>query len=1523
MRIHLSKIFRIMLPLLALLIGSATARAQDEEGVKYTLTTRCIPEDASTNFPSVSEYSADASVSLRASGKTGFQFLQWEDEDGNIVSESSRFTYTMPAQDVTLIAHFEYNPDSPAEPTIPEIEIKTYATIQVDWTPMEGGSVSVSGAEEKINDNEWKFEVGTNARISASSRTGFRFVNWTEDGEEISTSSSLSFTVEEGGRSIVANFVYDPSNPSEPGEPKFYRMLALKANPAEAARSLSGAGEHINGTSVDVSASANSYYIFDNWTDDAGNVVSDTQSFSYTMPNKHTTLTANFHYDFNPASPDEPGSPAIDDNGIVGKPRMTMKDKTHVMIMCTTPGATIHYTLDGSTPTTASDVYTEAVFVPGNIVVKAIAVKEGMTDSDVTTYQVTSYRAAMPVITFENQKIKISTTTENATIHYTVDNSDPTADSPVYTAPLDPEDDLLIKAIACRDDLTDSDIAAFVFDRDNYIIEAPVITPQEDGSLLIIASVEGGETRYTIDGTDPTSTSTLYTEPLKLDGNFTVKAYTTHPNYYDSPISEYVQEGFVVETPTCEYADLTLTLATATPGAEIRYTLDESDPTEESTLYTAPLALTEDCKVTARGFKANYEPSDTVSYTFVYVEHQVAAPVVTYDPEALTITMACDTINAQIRYTIDGEAPTAETETLYEGPVAVVGNHTYTARAFRADLFPSEPASVTVDNLKVPTPTSSYAAKQLTLSCADAEATIHYTTDGTNPTAASTAYTGPLTMSADCSVKFIAVREFFLDSEIGSFEFKVADHQVAKPAVSHSVETLKATMTTATEGATIRYTTDGTVPTASTGTLYSAPVDLNGNVTFTVRAFHPDMFDSEVTVYEIADLKLPMPTAAYGKHALTLACEDPTAQIRYTTDGTAPTAESTLYSAPIPLTADCTVRFIAAKTGFVSSDEGSYRFVLADWQEAMPTITKDFAERKITINQANSLPVNVNIDGTVQSLPTPATLDVTPEMTAVSAVAVAQDENRYDSPVMTDEIVFHKAPAITYDGHTLRVALADGEPAATAAERQLFIDGKLAANGTADLSTDINAFCNVTARVQSENAFISDMAEMRIDVYNTGRVAAARNGHRLAEAFGTWGDKADSYEYLRLGGELSRADIDVVAALPQLSTLHIEVDSLAAEDYAGALAGTRIETIFSNEYPEGMLTGMPRLTTLMWGRTDRAIPDGRVTEAGNPNLLFWTPDFDMLPEDSYNTVIYDYAPDGVPTDPEGTGVSGRAETIHLFDGCPFRAHMPLTTGSVDFKKIFRLPTEIDICAGWETLVLPFTAETISHERQGAIVPFAAWDGQNDPYGGIKPFWLYSSNEDGWEETDSIKAGVPYIISMPNNKEYVESSNLDGEVTFLATGEILLGTPESAPKTTSWKAGAEFTGTFMPVEEEGILSMNVNATDGEYAGSAFTADAVTLPFGAYVWAPGEPQAIPVFPDGSGVNLPTVSTDGSVTVETPAPGMLRISSSRALHSAIFTPEGATVRVIDLQAGETLEVDGLTRGLYIVAGVKVMVK
>lgn len=54
-----------------------------------------------------------------------------------------------------------------------------------------------------------------------------------------------------------------------------------------------------------------------------------------------------------------------------------------VAIKCATEGATIYYTLDGSNPTAESTVYTEEIVINENVTIKALAVKEGMDDSDI------------------------------------------------------------------------------------------------------------------------------------------------------------------------------------------------------------------------------------------------------------------------------------------------------------------------------------------------------------------------------------------------------------------------------------------------------------------------------------------------------------------------------------------------------------------------------------------------------------------------------------------------------------------------------------------------------------------------------------------------------------------------------------------------------------------------------------------------------------------------------------------------------------------------------------------------------------------------------------------------------------------------------------------------------------------------------------------------------------------------------------------------------------------------------------
>ena len=60
-----------------------------------------------------------------------------------------------------------------------------------------------------------------------------------------------------------------------------------------------------------------------------------------------------------------------------------------VSITCATAGAEIHYTLNGSTPTLASPVYSAAFTISATTTVKAIAVKSGLNDSNVVTKEYT------------------------------------------------------------------------------------------------------------------------------------------------------------------------------------------------------------------------------------------------------------------------------------------------------------------------------------------------------------------------------------------------------------------------------------------------------------------------------------------------------------------------------------------------------------------------------------------------------------------------------------------------------------------------------------------------------------------------------------------------------------------------------------------------------------------------------------------------------------------------------------------------------------------------------------------------------------------------------------------------------------------------------------------------------------------------------------------------------------------------------------------------------------------------------
>src|ERR1700742_515872 len=112
-------------------------------------------------------------------------------------------------------------------------------------------------------------------------------------------------------------------------------------------------------------------------------------------------------------------------------------------------------------------------------------------------------------------------------------------------------------------------------------------------------------------------------------------------------------------------------------------------------------------------------------------------------------------------------------------------------------------------------------ASTLSVSMTDATpgATIYYTTDGSVPSTSSTVYTTPITLSATTTVNAIAAESGYTTSSMATATYTYAPGittvatPVFAPATGTSfASTLSVSITDATPGATIYYTTDGSVP---------------------------------------------------------------------------------------------------------------------------------------------------------------------------------------------------------------------------------------------------------------------------------------------------------------------------------------------------------------------------------------------------------------------------------------------------------------------------------------------------------------------------------------------------------------------------------------------------------------------------------------------------------------------------------------------------------------------------------------
>ena len=138
-----------------------------------------------------------------------------------------------------------------------------------------------------------------------------------------------------------------------------------------------------------------------------------------------------------------------------------------------------------------------------------------------------------------------------------------------------------------------------------YIADAPEFSPAAGtftDTVSVTISSSSSVIYYTTDGSEPTVSSSLYSEPIKLadNGDYTIRAISVNEKGIQSnessalyTVSIPVPEGPSVSPVSGSYSTATSITVTVPAGSTVYYTLDGSTPTTSSSVYNGPVDMPE------------------------------------------------------------------------------------------------------------------------------------------------------------------------------------------------------------------------------------------------------------------------------------------------------------------------------------------------------------------------------------------------------------------------------------------------------------------------------------------------------------------------------------------------------------------------------------------------------------------------------------------------------------------------------------------------------------------------------------------------------------------------------------------------------------------------------------------------------------------------------------------------------------------------------------------------------------------
>ena len=393
------------------------------------------------------------------------------------------------------------------------------------------------------------------------------------------------------------------------------------------------------------------------------------------------------------------------------------------------------------------------VNVDGDFVLKFISVNNSDGQVVVDNISWTQYGGGTPSVSlptfspmggtfYETINVSISTSTEGATIYYTLDGSDPSESSAEYTAPIEISETTTVKAIAYKDGMNPSNIAT-----SEYAIEdIPDVMP--------IADIQNNESAYegqlvTIEGVVTIGDGLLYSGKTKFyvqdDSGRGIMIYngTSLPTTYVRG-----DKIHVMGTVTKYYSDVEITNPTVT-------------------LISQGNALPTPCAITGSEDETLNGTWGVASGTINDIYDSGTMIKITIDVNGTDIPFVFwNTTGADVsQYQLEDEVQ------IY-GVIAFYSNELQAVCGYETDISYVAGDTVITPAFS-PAGGTYYETINVSITSATEGATIYYTLDGSEPSEASTEYTASIEVSENTTIKAKAYKAGMTASNVATAEYVI------------------------------------------------------------------------------------------------------------------------------------------------------------------------------------------------------------------------------------------------------------------------------------------------------------------------------------------------------------------------------------------------------------------------------------------------------------------------------------------------------------------------------------------------------------------------------------------------------------------------------------------------------------------------------------------------------------------------------------------------------------------------------